>query len=236
MMMDRGELIELTQDRCENYGMLSRLFRVEIDRALLEDLVDSPAAEPIGNRDFDEGYARLRAQLDAIEDLDRGKSILAIDYCLTFLGYGVDPAKADDSGRNAAYPYESIYTKKVKTLGGEYSAEVKALYQAQGFKPEKGREALAADHIAGELEFMQFLASMELAALRGEGPMDARTARSLARSFAQEHLLSWIDSFKEAVEGFSETEFYKGLVQMTKGWLVYDLDYLDALLAEEELA
>ena len=68
MMMDRGELIELTQDRCENYGMLSRLFRVEIDRALLEDLVDSPAAEPIGNRDFDEGYARLRAQLDAIED------------------------------------------------------------------------------------------------------------------------------------------------------------------------
>lgn len=230
------ELLEQTEDRCENYGILSRLFRVEIDRPLLEDLVASPAAEPLGNADFDEGYARLRAHLDQVDDLDRGKSVLAIDYCLTFLGYGVDPAKADDNGCNAAYPYESIYTKKVKSLGGEHSAEVKALYQAQGFKPEKGREALAADHIAGELEFMQFLASMELSALRGEGPMDARTARELACSFAKEHLLNWIDAFQEAVEGFSETEFYKGLVQMTKGWLACDMAYLESLLGGEDPA
>lgn len=235
-MIEEDKLVELTEDCCENYGMLSRLFRVEIDRPLLEDLVGSPEAEPIGNQDFDQGYARLRAHLDQIEDLDRGKSVLAIDYCLTFLGYGVDPAKADENGRNAAYPYESIYTKKVKTLGGEYSADVKALYQAQGFKPEKGREALAADHIAGELEFMQFLASMELSALKGEGPLEARKARELSCSFAKDHLLNWIGEFQQAVEGFSETEFYKGLVQMTKGWLAYDVAYLEDLLGEEDPA
>lgn len=228
-MEQDSKIIELTEDRCENYGMLSRLFRVEIDRALLEDLISSPRADKIGNEDFDGGYSMVRGFLDGIDDIDCGKSALAIDYCLTFLGYGVDPAKADESGRNAAYPYESVYTKKVKTLGGENSADVKGIYQAHGFKPDKGREALAADHIAGELEFMQFLASVELKALRGNGPVALDEVRTLECSFAEEHLLNWIDEFSDAVGDYSETEFYQGLVKMTKGWLVYDVAYLQGL-------
>lgn len=231
-MSQDAKAVELTEDRCENYGMLSRLFRVEIDRPLLEDLIESPVADKIGNEDFDSGYALVRGFLDGIDDIDRGKSALAIDYCLTFLGYGVDPSKADEQGRNAAYPYESVYTKHVKTLGGENSADVKAVYQANGFKPDKGREALAADHIAGELEFMQFLTSIELAALRGQGSMGLTEVRELESLFVNEHLLNWIGDLQEAIDGFSETAFYKGLVRMTKGWLAYDAFYLDSLAAE----
>ena len=232
MPIDEKQL-ELIEDRCDNYAMLSRLFRVEIDKELLKDLIESPVADKIGNEDFDEGYAKVRAHLDQIEDIDRGKSVLAIDYCLTFLGYGVDPDKADDNGRNAAYAYESIYAKKVKTLGGEHSADVKGLYQSYGFKPDKGREAIAADHIAGELEFMQFLANVERAALKGNSSTEVGEADAVALSFAREHLLNWIDEFVEAVNHFSETEFYQGLVQMTKGWLTYDVAYLESALARE---
>lgn len=232
-MTENKDLIKEYEDRCSNYALLSRLFRVEIDKELLSDLIENLRAEELGEPDFDNGFARMRKHLDNIEDLDKGKSVLAIDYCLTFLGYGVDPDTADDSGRNAAYPYESIYTTKIKSLGGEHCAVVKELYQSQGFKPEKGREALASDHIAAELEFMQFLASMELTALNSN-TMKKGVADEVAISFAQEHILNWIDEFEEAINHFSETEFYKGLIQMTKGWLNYDLRFLFQTKSERE--
>ena len=96
-------------DRYDNYAMLARLFQREVDAELLADLKESFAAEPTGDSRFDEGCALLRRYLDGVEDVARGKSALAIDYCLTFLGYGTDPDAADEAGLRAAYPYESIY-------------------------------------------------------------------------------------------------------------------------------
>ena len=108
---------------------------------------ESPVAEPTGNELFDSGYARVRAYLDAIDDLDRFKSALAIDYCLAFLGYGVDPDKADEAGSNAAYPYESIYRTGSKSLGGDHCAEVSDAFRAYMFAPTRDR-LIADDHIA----------------------------------------------------------------------------------------
>ena len=96
-------------DRYDNYAMLARLFQREVDAELLADLKESFAAEPTGDHRFDEGCALLRQHLDGVEDVARGRSALAIDYCLTFLGYGTDPDAADEAGLRAAYPYESIY-------------------------------------------------------------------------------------------------------------------------------
>ena len=233
-MTELDELKEQIEDRCENYGVLSRLYRVEVDKELLQGLIESPVAEEIGNANFDEGYALMRSFLDGVEDIDKGKSTLAIDYCLTFLGYGVDPEKADEAGMNAAYPYESIYTKKVKTLGGEHCAEVKAEYKAQGFMPSKGRDRLASDHIACELEYMQFLTSIELASLDDKGPINTEEARALQLSFIDEHLNNWIADFKDEVERHSETDFYRGLTQMTCGWIEHDRAHLVSLQEGDE--
>ncbi len=141
--MDQRELEVQTEDKCDNYAMLSRLFRSEVDKELLADLIESPVAEPTGNELFDSGYARVRAYLDAIDDLDRFKSALAIDYCLAFLGYGVDPDKADEAGSNAAYPYESIYRTGSKSLGGDHCAEVSDAFRmhvrAHERSPHRGR-------------------------------------------------------------------------------------------------
>lgn len=221
------------EDRCENYAMLSRLYRAEVDADLLVDLIESPVAEATGNDRFDAGYARMRAYLDGVDDRARAKSELAIDYCLAFLGYGVDPARADEAGQNAAYPYESFYRTGSKTLGGQSCAAVSATFRACMFMPSRER-LIAEDHMACELEFMQFLAASELASLREGNVSAAAQARVQARAFLEEHLLAWAQPFRVAAASFAETDFYQGLLDMTQGWLEMDAAYLHEACAGGE--
>lgn len=229
--MSHEALQEQTEDRCDNYAMLSRLFRAEVDRDLLVDLVESPVAGPTGDELFDSGYSRVRAYLDAIDDVDRAKSALAIDYCLAFLGYGVDPEKADEAGSNAAYPYESIYRSAGKSLGGEHCAQVSDAFRSCMFSPNRER-LIAEDHIACELEFMQFLAASELAALKADEMPAVTGTQQRELAFLEDHLLAWVADFRAAVEGFAETEFYNGLIEMTQGWLEMDASYLRDCLSQ----
>ena len=231
--MERKDVEVLLEDRRDNYAMLSRLYRLEADAQLLADLMESPAVEQTGNALFDEGYAMVRSFLDAPGDVEEKRSALAIDYCLTFLGYGVAPGNADAAGMNAAYPYESCYRTGSKTLGGERCADVSAAYRAQAFVPTRER-IVAEDHMACELEFMQFLACRELADMREGDGESARRAREAALSFAREHLLAWVEPFGRAVEGFSETTFYRGLAKMTHGWIEMDLACQEAGLPAKE--
>lgn len=223
--MDQEELEEQTADRRDNYAMLSRLYRSELDRELISELKDSPVPEPTGNASFDSGLGGMHAFLADVDDLDRAKSELAIDYCLAFLGYGVDPETADEVGRNAAYPYESTYTTTSKSLGGDHCADVTGAYRSFMFAPQKDR-IVADDHIACELEFMAFLAASELQAMQDGEPGFAQDLRERELEFIEKHLLSWIDDFKKAVDHFAETRFYAGLLDMTKGWLEMDAQHL----------
>ena len=52
--------------------------------------------------------------------------------------------------------------------------------------------------------------------------------------FLENHLLSWVESFRNAVEQFAETDFYLGLLEMTQGWLELDAEYLRTQCANEE--
>ena len=217
---------EELEDRYENYAIISRLFREEIDKELLADLCGSPAVEPVGQPDFDEGYGRLRAHLDGIEDLSKGKSELAIDYVNIFLGYGIDPnSKDEDDKMRAAYPYESVYTSGSKTLTSGLAEGVTLNYRAYGFKPSKPR-ILADDHIACEFEYLQYLVGCEIAYLRDGEYEEIPALRDEELAFIEAHPRVWIDKFSAAIGQRAETDFYPGLAQMAKGWLAMDEVYL----------
>ena len=119
-----------------------------------------------------------------MDDVARGRSALAIDYCLTFLGYGTDPDAADEAGLHAAYPYESVYRSEEKALGGDRCAQVSQAYRAGEFAPDTER-IVAQDHLACELSFMRHLAGREMAAWdegrRGRRPSPARAAGGVSR-------------------------------------------------------
>lgn len=216
-----------TEDRCDNYAMISRLLREEVDKELLSELKDSPLPEPTESDIFNEGYGQIRGHLDAIQDMDAGKSELAQDYCHTFLGYGEgDPQAPEESkGWLAAYPYESIYVTGDRSIGGEHCSEVTALYAAAGFRPQRERIA-ADDHIACEMEFMAYLVSQERKAMDGAGEVPPAAWRERELDFLEQHLLNWAGRFQEKVHEFAETDFYKGLVTMALGWLEQDKEYL----------
>lgn len=226
---DSGAL-EQAEDRRDNYGVMSRLFRSEVSRDLLAGLCESPAPDPTGNVLFDEGYGRIRAYLDSVEDVDKGRSELAQDYCYTFLGYGGGGPQCDggSASMRAAYPYESIYASGSKAIGGEHSAQVREAYVEARFRPRRDRID-ADDHIACELEFMQFLADQELTALRAADERAVDEVRMREKGFIEAHLLPWVSAFRRVVEDFAQTAFYQGLVQMTVGWLQQDAEYLASL-------
>ena len=106
-------------------------------------------------------------------------------------------------------------------MTGGSSEGVSKLFASYGFHPTRYRIS-ADDHIACELEFMQYLVGQEILAAREFDLDRVNDLRGVQLSFIREHLLSWIDKFQQVIEQRSETTFYPALGQMTKGWLLID--------------
>lgn len=226
MKENSAELLGELEDRYDNYAVLSRLFREEVDADLLVELTKSPEVEAVGQQAFDEGYTRLRAYLDSVDDVAAKKSELAIDYCGVFLGYGVDPDnEAEEEKMHAAYPYESIYVSGKKTLTSGLAEGVTLSYREKGFSPNKTR-ILADDHMACELEFMQYLVGCEMAHVRNGEYEELFQVMGYELDFLEKHPSAWMKAFEAAIERRSETDFYPALALMTRGWLEMDLAYL----------
>ena len=217
-------LVELMNARARSYGMLARLFREEVDLPTLRELQKMRFPQATGNAAADEGYHQLYDYLKRA--WDDSVTELAIDYVSTFIGHGVN-------GYSAAYPYESIYRTGAKSLGGDHCAEVSDVFRSCMFSPTRDR-LIAEDHIACELEFMQYMANSELVALRDGERSVVRGTQERELEFLENHLLSWVESFRNAVEQFAETDFYLGLLEMTQGWLELDAEYLRTQCANEE--
>ncbi len=224
-MREQAAIADL-EDRYGNYAILSRVLREEVDVPLLEALKGSLAAEPFENEELAQSQRSLGAYFRNIDNLSEARSTLASDYCLTFIGYGVDPDSPEaESSMHAAYPYESIYTTGGKTLTSGLDEGAAALFRAQGFRPSKPR-ILADDHIACELEFMQFLVSREIAAVGGESEESVDEVRAVERTFIDDHLLKFAALLSDAIDARSETDFYKSIGHMVLGWIQEDRRYL----------
>ena len=97
------ELVKLNEQRAATYGLLSRLYRVEVDQPLLDELRSMRFPAKTGNENVDEGYRLLATYLS--NTWDNSVTDLAIDYVRVFIGHGIDAF-------SAAYPFESVYTSE----------------------------------------------------------------------------------------------------------------------------
>lgn len=222
-VMAENELSELMMNRAQMYGMLARLYRVEVDLSILRELQSMRFPAATGNAKADEGYHLLFDYLKgAWED---SITELAIDYVRTFIGHGVN-------GYSAAYPFESVYTSERRLLMQEARAEVLATLREHNLKRDRWTEG--EDHIAIELEFMQRL-SLETADLLVSGDEDGAIANiTTMRTFAEDHLLNWLPFFVSDMRKYSKTMFYQGLAQLTMGYVEDDFALLTELLDSVE--
>lgn len=217
------ELIKLIEQRAATYSLLSRLFRVEIDQQLLDELHGMRFPASTGNADVDEGYLRLAKYLS--NTWENSLTDLAVDYTRVFIGHGVD-------AYSAAYPFESVYTSEKRLLMQEARDEVLAIYRSAGLdKQDTWKEG--EDHIALELEFEQIMATRTVEALRKGDEDEAVALLTTQKNFLEDHLAAWAPMMTSDMKRFAQTDLYRGLAYLTDGFLQTDQTFLDDVLAED---
>ncbi len=218
------ELITLMEQRAATYGLLSRLYRVELDQEMLDQLRGMRFPAATGNSDVDEGYLRIARFLS--NTWENSITDLSVDYVRVFIGHGVDAF-------SAAYPFESVYTSEKRLLMQDARDEVLAIYRANGLdKKDTWKEG--EDHLALELEFEQTLANRTVEALRRGDEEEAAALLTTQQNFLSDHLISWVPMMTADMKRFAKTDLYQGLAYLTDGLLDTDRAFLEDILTEEE--
>ena len=218
---ERLVLSDLMASRAQTYGMLARLFRIEVDYPTMREMQGLRFPVATGNDLVNLGYRQLYDFLKTA--WEESVTDLAIDYVRCFIGHGVN-------GYSAAYPYESVYTSERRLMMQEARAEVLATFRANNLK--RGRWNESEDHIAMELEFMQRMALRTQEALcRGDEDAAVELLET-QRGFVHDHLLNWLPMLVSDMQQFARTTFYKGLGNLTLGYVQEDQELIEELLAE----
>lgn len=221
---DRKALAALISQRADTYGLISRLYRVEVDQELLDELCSMRFPASTGNPEADQGYRLIATYLSNL--WENSVTDLAVDYVRCFIGHGVD-------AYSAAYPFESVYTSEKRLLMQEARDEVLAIYRSAGLdKQETWKEG--EDHIAVELEFMQILSQRTVEALSRGDEEGAFNLLVTQRNFADDHLVSWVPMMTADLKRFAKTDFYRGLAHLTDGFLSTDREFLEDITTEED--
>ena len=213
----------LNSNRETMYRFLGRLYKIEVDQLLLDQMKGTsfPSGDSAG--ELGEGYRMLEQYLrhpgpDPLTDL-------AVDYAKVFLGAGI----YKDSG--AAYPYESVYTSPERIIMQDARDQVMALYRAKGLGKAETWD-FPEDHIALELEFMACLCSETQQAIDRQEGRAALACLREQQDFLTGHLLNWVPAFCADIRKFAGTVFYQAAAQITHGYLDLDHTLLKDMMAE----
>ena len=219
-VIDRDELMVLCEQRAEAYGWIARLFKVEVDEALLDALKSTEYPQGTGDPDLDLGYRKVAGYLSTSA---QGTLLeLAVDYVRTFIGH-----RNDTFG--AAYPFESVYTSEKRLLMQGARNEVLAVYRKAGMTIDDSWSD-PEDHVAIEMEYMQVMAEKTAQALREGDESRARQYLKEQRDFLNDHLLSWTPMLTADMRRYAKTGFYQGLAYLTDGFLRVDKGFFEETL------
>ncbi len=111
------------------------------------------------------------------------------------------------------FPYESIYTGTAVMLNSPETDAVRKFYRQHGYEHPGG---LLADHLAAELDFMNFLAARNTAEEQDE----------IQERFSREHLLNWLPVFVLALNRERAGRFYRELAGLALSFVCQDYHYL----------
>lgn len=115
-------------------------------------------------------------------------------------------------------PYESAYKKEKPTT--EIILEVKRSYKKAGIIPANTNDGL--DFFCTQLDFMKQLCIKEAY------DHDLPFIRNIEKEFMTDHLGSWIDRYCNAALDYAQTDFYRGLLMLMKGFVEIEEAYQNA--------
>jgi anaerobic sulfite reductase subunit A len=205
--MSPSEVQTLNQNRIHFYQLLARLYQHELSQNMIQQLVHVTFPKQTGSAEMDRGYGLLERYFvnHKIPEIEED---LACDYAKVFLAAG-------ETKGNAAFPYESVYTSDEKLVMQQAWADVRAIYGLEKLALDTEMADIKEDHIAVELKFMAYLCE--------KNNLEAQ------QTFLKTHLLDWIVDFCEDVRKYSHTDFYRGVADLTVGFLKRDATVIETL-------
>jgi len=228
----RDGLLATNRNRRSIYAFLSRMYEKEISVDFLKELSsrDSPIFQ-IGNSEgLDEGIRKGFGLMSRYLSFS-GRSPndvwleLAAEYASLFLGLKKKPA----------HPSESVYTG-----GGHYKYQdardqvFKIYMRANVDKVKEFTEP--EDHIAVELQFMEYLCRKTVEALEKDERDEAKKFLQTQREFVDDHLAKWVPQFTQDILESAEVDFYKGVAYFTRAFIESERETIPSLIRDEGLS
>ncbi len=144
------------------------------------------------------------------------------DYTRMFIG----------PGKLKAAPWESVYLNEDRMTFQEQTLDVRYWYRRFGLESEKIHKE-PDDHIGLELMFLAHLATEAIQALQVQDQVNFDKFLDAQREFLIKHLGVWAQTWCGLVEKNAQTEFYKGLVALTRGALAELAELFEVKLVED---
>ncbi len=153
---------------------------------------------------------------------DESFKSLQADYTRLFIGLG----------DGFAAPWESVYFSEERLVFQQQTLEVRNWYRRFGLEAEKINNE-PDDHFGLELLFLSHLAALGIQALNDQDQARFEECWVAQQEFTQQHLGRWALPWCNLVETNARTEFYKGLVTLTRGALSELSELLDIQLTRD---
>jgi thiosulfate reductase/polysulfide reductase chain A len=199
--------VDFTRGRRAVYRFLSSLLRDEISRETWDKL-RSPlfisalqsASERLTSADLNLGFSRIASFLKET-DPEEGYNSLRYEYADVFLNCGDNPT----------FPYASAVVVREPLVSQEPLVEAREAYRRAGVHKNPSFLDLD-DHIAVELDFMAYLCGREIED-GGQELLDQE------KDFIVKHLQPWSVEFAAVLAQSAQSDFYRGLAEITLGFL-----------------
>lgn len=128
-----------------------------------------------------------------------------------------------------APPYGSVYLDKERRVMGDSTMEVIRMYQEEGLSIDKDCKELP-DHIAVELEFMNYLIYKEIDTCMKSKLEDAMNELKIQELFLKKYLGTWVPDFSKVIAENSNNPFYISLAKCTEVFIKTDTDHISGTL------
>ena len=210
--MELDELIIHAQQRAASFRILSACYCIPVKELFFAENLIGHLINYMDKICPEASAAALTMQ----KSLNRyTESELADDYKALF----------SDSLQIKAPPYGSVHLEDSRRPSANIAAEVRKMYTEAGLVLDEGTRE-APDHIAIELEFMHYLLSKEVQALRDNDQEMLRFFHDRQRIFSDKFLGPWVSSFCNSIRRNTENAFYLALADCTETYVFTFLDEL----------
>ncbi len=198
------DFIQREQARADSYRLLATCF-CQPDRDLfLNEGVLSSLAETL--RQLCPAAADEASRMKAA--FPSGQEELLVEYARLFVG----PHEL------TAPPYGSVYLDGQREVMGPSTREVIRFYQDEGLALDEGHAELP-DHITVELEFLYYLITCEIKALRSGDAGESLRLFNKQKNFLDTYVLKWVPRFCRGIEAETALEYYRTLAACLSAFL-----------------